>query len=112
MCCIIERSVDSEVGVEVAHVVGNYVNHDQDVALVAGVDEILEIFLWSEVIVELIEISAPIAMVAAVPIVDNGGDPDGIEAHTLYVVQIVSDSSISSTAVVPYLVSHLPKFPH
>lgn len=45
MCCIIERSVDSEVGVEVAHVVGNYVNHDQDVALVAGVDEILEIFL-------------------------------------------------------------------
>ena len=100
MAGIIERSVDAEVGVEIAHMVAHDVDHDIDASFVAGVHKIDEIFFAAEVVVEFVKISAPIAVVASVAIVDNRGDPDGIEAHSSNVVQIVDDSSISSSTIV------------
>ena len=86
MGSIIKGSVDPEVGIEVTHVVTNHIYHHQDVPFVASVDEILEILLRPEIIIEFVEISTPVSVVSSISIVDNGGDPDGIESHALYIV--------------------------
>lgn len=32
-------------------------------------------------------------------VIDDGGDPDGVEAHTLNVVEVVDDSSVGSSLI-------------
>jgi hypothetical protein len=85
-------------------VIGNHIDHHKDVPLVAGAHEIDKILFGSEVIIKFVEVSAPIAMIATVTIVDDGGDPYGIEAHTLDVIKVIDDSSVASAAVVAYII--------
>ena len=80
--------------------IGYYINHHEHVLFMAGIDQILEVFFGSEVVVAVVDLAGPVAMVPSGSIVDTGGDPDGIEPHTLDIVEIVDDTSIASSAVV------------
>lgn len=76
--------------VDVAHVVGDDVDHDPDVAVVADLDELLEFFSSTEVLVDLVQVA---------------GDPDSIEAHVLDVVEVVLDALEGAAAVVAEVVA-------
>ncbi len=108
---VVEGSVDPEVRVEVSHMIGNHVHHHQNPSLVAGADEVNEVLLRAEVIVEAVKVSPPITVVSPVAIVDDRGDPNRIEAHSLDIVQIVYYPSVPSSTVVSYIINALPKFP-
>lgn len=66
----------------------------------AGIHQINKIALAAEVIVQLVKVSTPVAVVASVSVVDDGRNPDGVEAHSLDIVEVVDDSSVASSAVV------------
>jgi hypothetical protein len=106
---IVEGSVDSEICIEVAHVIGDDVYHDEDASFVTGINQIDEIFFGAEVVVEFVNVSGPISVISSVAVVDDRGNPDGIEAHAVDIVQIVDDSSIASTAIFPYLTTSIPR---
>jgi hypothetical protein len=97
---ISERSVDTKVCIEIPHMISDDVDHDIDASFVTGTDKVDEILFAAEVLVEFVEISTPIAVVSSVTIIDNRRDPYGIKAHSLNIVQIVDDSSISSSTIV------------
>ena len=100
---VVEGSVDSEVSVEVSHMIGDHVDHHQNSPLVAGADEVDEILLRAEVIVEPIKVPPPITVVSPIAIVDDWGDPNGIKAHSLDIVQVVYNPSVPSSTVVSYI---------
>ena len=106
---VVERRINSEIGVQIAHMVGHHVHHHQNIPLVASAHKVNEILLTAEVVVESIEVSAPIAMIPPVAVIDDRGDPNGVEAHTLDIVQIVNYTPISSSAVVPFMIQPLPR---
>ena len=81
-------------------VIGDHINHHIDVSLVALGDECLEIVLRAEVGVQLLPVSSPIAVVAFVEVIHHGRNPDGVEAHTLNVVQVVHDTLVGASTVV------------
>jgi len=66
----------------------------------ARIHQVLEIFLAAKVVIEFVKIPAPIAMVATISIINNGGNPDRIETHPLDIVQVVDNPSVTTSAVV------------
>ena len=81
-------------------VVGNDVNHDVHSLSVGSVDEVLEVLLGSKVGVDLLPVSGPVAVVSSIKVVNDGGDPNGVEAHALNVVKVVLDSLPGASAIV------------
>lgn len=97
---IIERSIDSKVSVQIAHVVTHHINHDQNPSLVTSTYEINKVFLTAEVVIQFVEIASPIPMIPSIAVINDGWNPNGIEAHSLNIVEIVDDSAIATSAIV------------
>ena len=98
---LLVQGVDlAEVVAYRGNMVGDHVYHYPDVSLMALADEVLEGGLVSEVLVEPFPVLGPVAVVAAVQVVHYGGDPDGVEAQVLDVVQVLHDAVIGTSAVV------------
>lgn len=82
----VERHILTVILIQITHVIADNIDHHPDIPLVAGSDKTNKVLLRSEVLIEFINIPAPIAMVASIAVVDDRADPDSIEAHTLDVV--------------------------
>lgn len=69
------------------HVIDDDVNHEQHVALVELVDELLEVVGGAEAVVEGVVVDGPVAVVGVadsrvlLDVLDDGADLDGREAH-------------------------------
>lgn len=79
--------------------VGDNIDHNPDVLGVGGVDEVLKVVGATEVAVEVLPVASPVAVVAAIDVINNGGNPDGVEAHTLDVVKVIGHALVVSTTV-------------
>ena len=109
MTWVVERCIYAEICIKVSHMISNDVDHDKNVPLMASIDKIYKILLGAEVIIKFVQISAPISMVSSIPIINDRRDPYSIEAHTLNIVKIVDDTFISSSTVVTYIISCIPR---
>jgi len=70
---VIERSDGAVVSViNISDVVGNNINHNPDVSLMASSDEFLELFSSAELFVDLIEVAGPVAMISSLGVSNNG----------------------------------------
>lgn len=103
MVALFEGIIDTKISIKVSHMISNDINHDPNASFVTGTNEINKILLTSKSIVELIYISAPITMISSISIIDYRRDPDGIKAHSLNIIKIIDDSSISSTTIVAFI---------
>jgi hypothetical protein len=81
------------------NVVSDNIDHDVDVLIVAGLDKALEVIGRSEVVVGLGPVSTPVAMISWLLVIDNWRDPDGIESHTLDVIEMVDHSLVGTSTV-------------
>lgn len=97
---LVERIIDAKVFIKIAHVITNDIDHDPDVSGVTSGNEVLEVLFRAEVIVQLVKVSTPVSMVTSIAIVNDWGNPDGIKAHTLNVVEVVDDTFVTTTTVV------------
>jgi len=69
---VVERNNSGVVPViNISNVVGNDVNHDPHVSLVASTDEFLELFSCAELFVDLIEVAGPVAMISSLSVSNN-----------------------------------------
>ena len=87
--------------------VGDNIDHNPDVFLMASVNELDEFFRSTEVLVDLIEVAGPVSVISTRSVGDDWGDPDSVESHTLNVVQVVQDTLESSTTVVEEVIAWL-----
>jgi len=70
---VIERNNVAVVSViNVSDVVGNNINHNPDVSLMASLDEFLQLFSSAELFVNLIEVFGPVAMISSLGVSNNG----------------------------------------
>ena len=97
---LIERIIDAEVLVEVAHMVGYDVNHNPNISGVTGANKVDEILFRSKVAVQLVKVSTPISVISTVAVVDDGRDPNGVKTHALNVVEVVNDTFVTTSTVV------------
>jgi hypothetical protein len=102
---LVEWIVNTIVFIKISHVISDNIHHDPDVSGMAGINEILEILLGSEVVIQLVQVPTPVAMIAAVPVINNRGYPNGIKAHTLNVVKIVDNTLVATTTVVTQILA-------
>ena len=79
--------------------VGNNIDHNIHSFIMSSVDEVLKVILWSELTVDLLPVSGPVSMVSSIEVIDNRGDPDGIEAHTSDVVKVILNTLEVSSAI-------------
>lgn len=97
---LVERVDITIVVLDRSNVVGDNVDHDPDALAVCVVDHSLELLLISEVGVYFLPVCGPVTMVTSSEVVNNGRDPDGVEAEVLDVLDLVDDASMVTTAVV------------
>lgn len=97
---LVERIIDAKVFIQIAHVITDDVDHDPNVSGVTGSYEVLEVLFRAKVVVQLVQISAPVSVVASISVVDNGGDPDGVKAHALNVIEVVDDALVTTSTVI------------
>lgn len=71
MLLLVEWVDRAEVIADWSNMIGDNIDHDVDVAIVTGLDQVLEIILGSEVAVQLLPVTSPIAVVALVQVVDH-----------------------------------------
>lgn len=71
MLLLVEWVDRAEVIADWSNMIGDNIDHDVDVAIVTGLDQVLEIVLGSEVAVQLLPVTSPIAVVALVQVVDH-----------------------------------------
>ena len=109
---VIKWTIDFEIVIKVSHVIGHNIHHHIHSFGVAGTDKVNEVLFCSEVIIQFVDISSPIAMISSIAIVDDRRNPDGIKAHALYVVKMGSEALIPSSTVISLVYSNLPKLEH
>lgn len=68
----VERVNLSEIVTDRGNMVCDDVNHHPNVSLVAFVNEILQSLFITEVLVDLLPVSSPVAMIASIKVVNNG----------------------------------------
>lgn len=90
----------AEVHANWCNVVGDNIDHDVHVLGVSCFDEVLKIIIGTEVIVGLLPIGGPVSVITITVVVNDWGDPDGVEAHTLNVIEVVGDTVPGSSTVV------------
>lgn len=81
-------------------VVGDDIHHHGNALAMGSVDERLEICIRTEVSVSFLPVLGPVAVVPWVKVINDWGDPDGIEAKSLNIVKVVLDTLPGSTTVV------------
>ena len=80
--------------------ISDHIDHYPDSHGVSLVDKCLERGLITEVRINLLPIAGPISVISFIEVVNNGGDPDGIKAEILHVLELLSDTIEITTAVV------------
>lgn len=105
MLGLIERIVNTVVFIKISHVISDNIDHDPDVPGMTGIDEILEILLRSEVVVQLVQVPTPVPMISTVSVINNWRYPDSIKPHTLNIVQIVDNTSVTTATVVTQILT-------
>jgi len=90
----------AEVVTNWSDMIGNDVNHNSDAFAVSGVNEGLEIILTSEVGIDLLPVSGPISVITILQVVNDWGDPDGIETESLNIIKVVLDTLPGTSTVV------------
>ena len=96
---LIKRVELTEVITDRSAVVGDDVNHHPDISLMGSLDEILQVIGTTEIGVDLLPVASPVSVITTVEIIDDRRDPDGIETHTLDIVQVVDESLVVTAAV-------------
>ena len=100
MLVVVEWVDLGEVHADWGNVVGDNIDHDVHAFIVGSFDEVLKIISRTEVIVSLLPIGSPVTVITITVVINDWGDPDGVEAHTLDVVKVVGDTVPGTTAVV------------
>jgi len=90
----------AEVHANWGNVVGDNIDHDVHVFIVSSFDEVLKILVGTEVIVGLLPIGGPVSVITITVVINDWRDPDGVETHTLNVIEVVGDTVPGSSAVV------------
>jgi len=88
------------VGTDRADVVGDDVDHHPDTLGVGRADEVNEVLLGAKVRVCALPVGGMIAVIAAGGILNDRGNPDGVESHTLDVVKLVDHALVVTAAIV------------
>jgi hypothetical protein len=83
-----------------SYMVCHYVYHNPHAHRVSCVNQSLESGLISEVGVNLVPVASPVAVIAAISIVNGRGDPDSIEAEVLHVLQLLGHTVVVTSAVI------------
>lgn len=99
MAVLVER-VHLRSRVLLARVVHYDVYHQPHVACLQGSREGGEVGFSAEVRVERLEVSGPIAVLAFVEVQHERGDPDRIESHVAYLVELSCKAQESASTVV------------
>ena len=81
------------------NMVGDNIDHDVDALIVAGLDKAFEIIGRSEVVVGLGPVSTKVAMISCFLVIDNWRDQNGIESHTLDIVEMFDHSLVGTSAI-------------
>ena len=97
---LVQRVNLAEIKADGSRVVGNNIDHHIDVTSMAFLHKLLKVILTSEVTVDLLPVASPVAVISTIEVINDGRDPDGIEAHTLDVVKLLDHSLVVTTAVV------------
>jgi len=100
MLGLVERVDLAEVHADWCNVVGDNIDHDVHVLGVSSFHEVLEIIVRAEVIVGLLPIGGPVSVISITVVVNNWRDPDGVETHTLDVIEVLGNTVPGSSAVV------------
>lgn len=66
----------------------------------ACADKADKILLCSEVIIQFVQIPSPIPVIPSISVVNDRSNPNGIKTHAKYVIEVVGESLIASSAVV------------
>ena len=85
----VEGHVLSVIFVQVAHMITHNINHNPNIPLMASINKINKILLGAKIAIQLINIPAPMPMIAAIPIINNRTDPNSIKSHSLNIIQII-----------------------
>lgn len=101
----VERIILAVILIGISHVISNDVDHHPNIIIMACFDKVSEILLGSEIAVKTVHVSGPIAMITSIVVVNNRWDPNGIKSHTLYVVKIFDDSSVTSATVISEIIT-------
>jgi hypothetical protein len=97
---LVERVDFAEVHTDWCNVVGDNIDHDVHVFIVSSFDEVLKILIRTEMIVGLLPIGSPVTVISITVVVNDWGNPDGVETHTLDVIEVVGNTVPGTTAVV------------
>jgi len=92
MLSLVERVDFAEVHTDWGNVVGDNIDHDVDTLGVSSFDEVLEIIVRTEMIVGLLPIGGPVTVISITVVVNDWGDPDGVETHTLNIIEVVGNT--------------------
>ena len=88
------------VSTDRADVVSDDVNHHPDTLGVGCADEVNEVLLGTKVRVCALPVGGMVAVIAAGGILNDGGNPDGVESHTLDVVKLVDHALVVTATIV------------
>ena len=88
------------VSTDRADVVSDNVDHHPDTLGVGCADEVNEVLLGTKVRVCALPIGGMVAMIAAGGILNDGGNPDGVESHTLDVRKLVDHALVVTATIV------------
>jgi hypothetical protein len=80
--------------------VGNYVNHHPNIHGVGSVYKLLERSLITEVGINALPVSSPVAVIATVSVVNDRRYPNGIEPEILNILKLLLNTPKVSTTIV------------
>ena len=69
------------VGWNVADVICDDINHDEDVHFMRTFNQTFEILLAAEFLIDFLEMLGPVSVVALAIVLDDGRNPDGVKTH-------------------------------
>eukprot|EP00330_Aristerostoma_sp_ATCC50986_P007427 CAMPEP_0114576492 /NCGR_PEP_ID=MMETSP0125-20121206/1244_1 /TAXON_ID=485358 ORGANISM="Aristerostoma sp., Strain ATCC 50986" /NCGR_SAMPLE_ID=MMETSP0125 /ASSEMBLY_ACC=CAM_ASM_000245 /LENGTH=194 /DNA_ID=CAMNT_0001765041 /DNA_START=700 /DNA_END=1282 /DNA_ORIENTATION=- len=88
-----------EIGADWPDMVGNYIEHDPKTSIMGGIDHVGEIFLGTEIGIELVKVDGSITVIGSLEIEGDRGDPDCIKAHAFDVFEIVGNALPGASTV-------------
>lgn len=91
----------------IRHVVRHNIHHEIHASLLQLRTQRLQIISSPKVRVQGIDVLRPVTMIrrpgggiVTIDVLDDGGDPDGCEAHTLDVVKLGDETEVGATTVI------------
>ena len=90
--------------------VGNDIEHDPNVTIMARFNQISQFLGRSKVLIDLFPIKCSIAMIIGLGIFRNWGDPDRIKTHSRDVIEIILDALERSAAIIMEVCAFVNRF--